>query len=111
MAPDSIHEATVDRKGDTFDAKEPPQVAEEDTPPEDPPTPAIPYEAADLPEGLAVPFKDADAYFADYKPGEETDEEEPEGECLPLGCMRDTFRYIPRVFHIYILVLANVWCF
>ncbi|KAL8891285.1 MAG: hypothetical protein Q9215_001698 [Flavoplaca cf. flavocitrina] len=85
MAPDSIHEATVDRKGDTFDAKEPPQVAEEDTPPEDPPTPAIPYEAADLPEGLAVPFEDADAYFADYKPGEETEEEEPEGECLPLG--------------------------
>ncbi|KAL9605778.1 MAG: hypothetical protein Q9204_009484, partial [Flavoplaca sp. TL-2023a] len=85
MAPDSIHEATVDRKDGTFDAEEPPQVAEEDTPPDDPPTPALPYETADLPEGLATPFEDVDAYFADYQPGEETEEEEPEGECLPLG--------------------------
>lgn len=83
MAADSIHGATVDRKGDTFDAKEPPQAAEENTPPEDPPTPSLPYEAADLPEDLATPFEDVDAYFADYKPGEST-----EGNCLPVGCMR-----------------------
>ncbi|KAL9023857.1 MAG: hypothetical protein Q9196_006927 [Gyalolechia fulgens] len=68
MAADGIREATVDRKGDTFDAKEPPQVAEEDTPPEDPPTPSLPYQAADLPKDLATPFSDVDAYFADYTP-------------------------------------------
>ncbi|KAL8650903.1 MAG: hypothetical protein Q9226_004946 [Calogaya cf. arnoldii] len=80
MAADGIVAATVDRKGDTFDAKEPSQVAEEDTPPEDPPTPSLPYKGGDLPKDLAMPFEDVDAYFADYKP-----KGEGEGNCLPLG--------------------------
>ncbi|KAL8999978.1 MAG: hypothetical protein Q9169_001223 [Polycauliona sp. 2 TL-2023] len=68
MAADGVRQATVDRKNG-FDAKEPPQVAKENTPPEDPPTPSLPYKAADLPKGLATPFSDVDAYFADYTPG------------------------------------------
>ncbi|KAL8671349.1 MAG: hypothetical protein Q9168_004159 [Polycauliona sp. 1 TL-2023] len=68
MAADSLVEPPDDRKDGTFDAKAPPQVAEGDTPPDDPPTPSLPYKAADLPAGLATPFSDADAYFAAYTP-------------------------------------------
>lgn len=94
MAADGTLEATVDRKGDTFDAKEPPQVAKEDEPPEDPSTPALPYQGGDLPQGLAAPFEDADAYFADYKPGGASK------GCLPRGGMLTHSPYIPPILSV-----------
>ena len=80
MAPDGRLLATVDRKGDTFNAKAPPQVSLENTPPESPPTPSLPYKVADLSKDLATPFMDVDTYFADYKPGK--------GACLTAGSMK-----------------------
>lgn len=58
---------TVNATGDAFYARVPPDPAPENVPPDDPPTPSLPYVLSDLPPGLATPF-DAISYFASYTP-------------------------------------------
>ena len=65
--PENILLHIVDRTDGTFDAQMPPDPAPENVPPDDPPTPSLPYGFSDLPSGLATPF-DAEAYFAAYTP-------------------------------------------
>jgi len=65
--PEGILLPTVDRTDGTYDAQVPPDPAPENTPPDDPPTPSLPYALSDLPPGLATAF-DAGAYFATYTP-------------------------------------------
>lgn len=65
--PEGILLPTVDRADGTFDAQVPPDPAPENTPPDDPPLPSVPYVVSNLPSDLATPF-DAGAYFASYTP-------------------------------------------
>jgi len=65
--PEGILLPTVDRTDGTFDAQAPLDPAPENTPPDDPPTPSLPYVPSNVPSGLATPF-DAQAYFATYTP-------------------------------------------
>lgn len=65
--PEGILLPTINRTDGTFNAQVPPDPAPENTPPDDPPTPSLPYVLSNLPSGLATPF-DAGAYFATYTP-------------------------------------------
>lgn len=65
--PEGILLPTVNRTDGTFDAKVPPNPRPENIPPEDPPTPSLPYVSSDLPQDIATPFN-AVAYFATYTP-------------------------------------------
>ena len=65
--PEGILLPTVNRTDGTFNASIPPDPALENTPPEDPPTPLLPYKFSNLSSGLATPFN-AEAYFATYTP-------------------------------------------
>ena len=56
---------SVNRSDGTYNATAPPSPAPENTPPEDPPTPILPYNATELPANLALPFN-ASAYFETY---------------------------------------------
>jgi len=65
--PEGILLPAENRTDGTYNAQVPPDPAPENTPPDDPPTPAIPYKVSDLPKGLATPFS-AEAYFSTFKP-------------------------------------------
>ena len=64
-APEGILLPSVDRSDGTYNNTEPPIPAPENTPPDDPPTPSLPYNATTLPSDLAMPFNASD-YFASY---------------------------------------------
>jgi hypothetical protein len=65
--PEGIHYPSVNRNDSTYNATAPPDPAPENTPPEDPPTPVLPYTATTIQSGLAAPF-DAAAYFSTFVP-------------------------------------------
>lgn len=66
-APEGIKLPDDNRTDGTYYSEVPPDPAPENTPPDDPPTPSLPYVASDLPSDLATPF-DAAAYFATFTP-------------------------------------------
>ena len=66
-APEGILLPSIDRDDGTYNASVPPDPAPENTPLDDPPTPALPYNATSLSPGLATAFN-ATAYFATYTP-------------------------------------------
>jgi hypothetical protein len=96
--PEGIRLPTVDRTDETFDLREPPLPAPENTPPDDPSTPSLPYVLSDLPSGLATPF-DAEAYFATYTPKPAPNEGRPEKECLPIGGKKDISSFRAQPFY------------
>jgi GDSL-like lipase/acylhydrolase family protein/VCBS repeat protein len=65
--PEGILLPVIDRADGTYNNTSPTNPAPENMPPDDPPTPALPYTLSPLPPGLATPF-DALAYFATYTP-------------------------------------------
>ncbi|KAJ6486263.1 hypothetical protein DFH09DRAFT_1106160 [Mycena vulgaris] len=71
--PEGIHYPAVNRNDSTYNATAPPDPAPENTPPEDPPTPVLPYTASTRSglATLATPF-DAVAYFATFVPASQS---------------------------------------
>ena len=65
--PEGILLSTEDAPPDIINLQVPPDPAPENTPPDDPSTPALPYTPSSLPTGLATPFN-AEEYFATYVP-------------------------------------------
>lgn len=65
--PEGIVLSDDNRTDGTYYAQVPSDPAPENTPPDDPPTPSLPYVSSDLPSDLATPF-DAGAYFATFSP-------------------------------------------
>lgn len=65
--PEGILLSTEDAPPDVMNLQVPPDPAPENTPPDDPSTPALPYKLSSLPNGLATPFN-AEEYFATYVP-------------------------------------------
>lgn len=65
--PEGILLSTEDAPPDIINLQVPPDPAPENTPPDDPSTPALPYTLSSLPTGLATPLN-AEEYFATYVP-------------------------------------------
>lgn len=67
--PEGYLEEASNRTDGTYEWKQPTNPAPENTPPDDPPTPPVPYTLRDLPTDLAAPFAagEAQAYFATYQ--------------------------------------------
>ena len=80
--PEGILLSTEDAPPEIINIQVPPDPAPENTPPDDPPTPALPYTLSSLPTGWAPPFS-AEAYFATYIPAANSSAPPPMSATVP----------------------------
>ena len=80
--PEGILLSTEDAPPDIINLQVPPDPAPENTPPDDPATPALPYTLSSLPTELATPFN-AEAYFATYTPAADSSALPPTSATAP----------------------------